>query len=61
MMSSLSNKELLTVSIKNLTELIDNDDITNYPKILRVVSSILDQRADHIEVNLQTGEQVYKF
>ena len=60
-MSSLSNKELLTVSIKNLTELIDNDDITNYPKILRVVSSILDQRADHIEVNLQTGEQVYKF
>ena len=60
-MSSLSNKELLTVSIKNLTELIDNEDITNYPKILRVVSSILDQRADHIEVNLQTGEQVYKF
>ena len=60
-MSNLSNKELLTVSIKNLTELIDNDDITNYPKILRVVSSILDQRADHIEVNLQTGEQVYKF
>jgi hypothetical protein len=60
-MSSLSNKELLNVSIKNLTELIDNEDITNYPKILRVVSSILDQRADHIEVNLQTGEQVYKF
>jgi hypothetical protein len=60
-MSSLSNKELLNVSIKNLTDLLENDDVTAYPKTLRVIASILDQRADHIEVNLQTGEQVYKF
>ena len=60
-MSSLSNKELINTSIANLNLLLENDDVTVYPKTLRVIASILDQRAKHIEMNLECDEQVFNF
>lgn len=60
-MSSLSNKELINTSIDNLNQLLENDDVTVYPKTLRVIASILDQRAKHIEMNLECDEQVFRF
>ena len=60
-MSNLSHKELINSSIQNLTELLENDDVTVYPKTLRVIASILDQRAKHIEMNLECDEQVFNF
>jgi hypothetical protein len=60
-MSNLSHKELINSSIQNLTDLLENDDVTAYPKTLRVIASILDQRAKHIEMNLECDEQVFNF
>ncbi|MDB2315613.1 hypothetical protein N9V27_01420 [bacterium] len=60
-MSNLSHKDLISTSIQNLTDLLENDDVTVYPKTLRVIASILDQRAKHIEMNLECDEQVFNF
>jgi len=60
-MSNLSNKELIEMSITQLDKLLILETVTDYPKTLKVIASMLNQRADHIEHNLQTGEQVYKF